>query len=87
MPDQSGPIADECVLAPTRNRLWGFMGPVASSFTLAWLATHRGRLRTLILGGRRLSVLVVWDRKGTEELDHSEAEVDALRTIVYGEST
>lgn len=66
------------------NRVAGFLGPQSSSFTLAWLAGHRDRLRTLILGGKRLSVLVVWDRKGTQEVHRTEAEVDAIRTIVYG---
>lgn len=66
------------------DRTIGVLGPLASSFTLAWLATHRGRLRTLVLGGRKLSVLVVWDRAGRTLVDHDDDEVAALRRIVYG---
>jgi hypothetical protein len=49
------------------------------------LATHRDRLRTLVLGGRRLSLLVIWDQQGATAVDHSDAEVDAIATIVYGQ--
>lgn len=76
-------MGDEHTL-PGRNRLVGFLGPVSSSFTLAWLATHRGRLRTMVLGGRRLSVLVIWDRQGSGKVEHSDAEVDAIYQLVYG---
>lgn len=78
-------LADEHTI-DGRGRLWGFLGPVASSFTFAWLATHRGRLRTLVIGGRRLSFLVVWDSKGDDLVDHDDDEVDAIRRLVYGPS-
>lgn len=62
----------------------GYLGPFSSSFTLAWLATHRDRLRTLILGGRRLSVLLIWDTKGGTYVDHDDEEVAAIKRLVYG---
>ncbi len=66
------------------DRYFAAGGSVSTCLTLAWLATHRGRLRSLVLGGHRLSILVVWDCKGREELKHSEEEVAALTRIVYG---
>lgn len=59
-------------------------GPLTTSLTLAWLASHRGRLRSLIFGGHRLSVLVVWDRKGRELVERSDEDVAALARVVYG---
>jgi len=52
--------------------------------TLAWLATHRNRLRSLHFGGHRLSIVFLWDDKGRAEVDHSQEEVDALVRVVYG---
>lgn len=75
--------ADERTLT-YRDRTIGFLGAMSSSFTLAWLATHRDRLRSFILGGPRLTVLVVWDTRGARPVDHSDVEVDALAVIVYG---
>ena len=66
------------------DRAVGFLGPTSSSFTLAWLATHRDRLRTFIAGGKRLSVLIVWDTRGAQTVDHDDDEVDAIARIVYG---
>lgn len=74
---------DERTVAVGDRRI-GILGPFSSSLTLAWMATHRDRLRALLLGGKRLSVLVTWDRRGAERVEHSDAEVDALHTIVYG---
>jgi len=70
---------------PGRYRTAGFLGPISSCFTLAWLASHRDRLHTLLLGGKRLSLLVIWDRKGAALAERTDAEVDAIRTLVYGE--
>lgn len=78
------PVGDERVLSG-RNRAVGFLGPLASTFTLAWLATHRDRLHTFLLGGKRLSVLVVWDTAGSALADRSDADVEAIRQIVYGD--
>jgi hypothetical protein len=76
-------MSDERVIGKARR--YGFLGPVASSFTLCWLASHRGRLRSLILGGRRLVVIVAWDSKGTERNPRrTDAEVEAIRLITYG---
>lgn len=77
------PWSDERTVE-SKYRVAGFLGPRSSSFTLAWLAGHRERLRTMIVGGRRLSVLVLWDRRGPEEVAWSDADVEALRQIVYG---
>lgn len=68
-----------------RYRAAGYLGPVMSSFTLAWLASHRARLRTFLLGGKRLSVLVVWDTKGARKVGQSDADVEAVRQLVYGD--
>lgn len=65
-------------------RAFGFLGPVSSCFTLAWLASHRGRLHSLFLGGKRLSLYVVWDSQGSRLVEHDDAEVDAIRRLTYG---
>lgn len=67
-----------------KHRRLEALGPFGSCLTLAWLATHRDRLRTLLFGGKRLSVLIVWDTKGAALVDHDDVEVDALARIVYG---
>jgi hypothetical protein len=67
-----------------RNRIIGFLGPRSSSFTLAWLATHRDRLRSMVLGGKRLTVLVIYDRRGAELVPHDDVELEAIRRLVYG---
>jgi hypothetical protein len=76
-------LTDERTLR-TKHRVVGFLGPVSSSFTLAWLASHRGRLRTFLLGGKRLSVLVAWDTEGTRTVERDDADVAALRYVVLG---
>lgn len=82
---QEGPrLRDDERALTWRDRTIGLLGPVSSSFTLAWLATHRRRLRMLLLGGHRLSVLFVWDAKGQQRVDHDDDEVAALQRIVYG---
>jgi hypothetical protein len=86
MSARRGRLTDERTVS-TDHRVAGYLGPRATSFTLAWLATHRGRLHTLIFGGKRLSVLVVWDTKGAEGVQRSDAEVDAMATVVYGAPT
>jgi hypothetical protein len=68
-----------------KYRAAGYLGPLSSSFTLAWLASHRGRLRSLLLGGKRLSILVVWDTEGSEDVDHPTADVVAIRQLVHGD--
>lgn len=76
-------IRDEMTL--TRgDRVIGYMGKIASSFTLAWLASHRGRLRTWIFGGRRLSLLIVWDDQGNREVDRTDADLEAIRRLTFG---
>lgn len=77
-------IVDEHTVGLGRYFRAGYLGPVASSFTLAWLATHRGRLRTFLFGLKRLTITVSWDTGGGRSLDHDEAEIEALRRIVYG---
>jgi hypothetical protein len=67
-----------------RGRSIGLLGPFASSFTLAWLATHRGRLYSLLLGGKRLSLLVIYDSHGKRIVQRDDREIDAIKTIVWG---
>lgn len=66
------------------DRIIGTLGPHASTFTLAWLATHRDRLHTFIAGGHHLSILIVWDRKGRTSVEHDKVEILALKRIVDG---
>ena len=68
-----------------RYRTAGYLGPWSSSITLAWLASHRGRLHTLLAGGKRISMLVIWDTRGAELVKRSEADVAAIDTLVNGE--
>lgn len=68
----------------TEHHICGYLGPWSSCFTLAWLASHRDRLRSLILGGKRLTILVVWDTAGTRDAARSDEDVDAIRTLVNG---
>jgi hypothetical protein len=77
-------ITDERTMR-TEHRVAGYLGPRSSSFTLAWLASHRERLRTLLVGGKRLSVLVIWDTQGAREVDRNDADVEALRQVVLGD--
>jgi len=67
-----------------RHRMLALHGARASSLTLAWLATHRDRLRSLVFGGKRLSVLVVWDTKGATDVEHDDIEVACIKRIVEG---
>lgn len=66
------------------GRAVGLFGPVSSSVLLAWLASHRHRLRTVLLGGGRLSVLIIWDRKGYELVQRSSADEAAIYQLTYG---
>lgn len=65
-----------------RGRMAGLLGPVSSAFTFAWLATHRDRLRTLVLGGYRLSIFVLWDTKGAARVHRTDAQIEALKTLM-----
>lgn len=78
------PSLDEHVLNG-ENWIVGFLGPLASTFTLAWLASHRGRLRSIVLGTKRLTILVSYDTKGGEDADRSGEVLDAIYTLVYGQ--
>lgn len=68
------------------DRVAGVLGSRGSTFTLAWLASHRDRLRTLILGGHRLSVLIIWDRKGRTPTERSDADMEAIYQLTYGDT-
>lgn len=72
-------------VADFRGRALGVLGARASSMTLAWLASHRDRFRTVLLGGHRLSVLVIWDRRGGEKVDRSGDDERAIYQLTYGE--
>lgn len=67
-----------------RDRVVGYMGTRASSFTLAWLASHRDRLRTLIFAGHRLSVLLIWDSQGNRKVPRTEMDRAAIEQLTYG---
>jgi hypothetical protein len=67
------------------SRAVGLLGPRSSSFTLAWLASHRDRLTTLMLGGKRVVLLLIYDKKGGANVERTDGEVAAIGTIVYGE--
>jgi hypothetical protein len=68
------------------DRVIGYMGKRASSFTLAWLASHRDRLRTWIVAGHRLSVLVIWDDQGTRKVERNDADLEAIEQLTYGKT-
>lgn len=57
---------------------------VHTSALLVWLASHRGRLRSLVLGGKHLSVIVLWDSAGNCKVHRTEAEENAMGVIVHG---
>lgn len=80
------PIHTDERVATRWDRTAGYLGPRASTFTLAWLASHRDRLRTLILGGKRLSVLFIWDTKGAQEAERTDPDMDAIYQLVYGDA-
>lgn len=77
------PRVDEHTISG-KYRTAGVLGPVSSCFTLAWLASHRGRLRTLLLGGKKLGVLVMWDSQGGKTVDRSADDERAIAQLVYG---
>jgi hypothetical protein len=64
------------------DRLIGYLGPWASCLTLAWLASHRNRLRMLTFGGHKLSVLIMWDTKGRTRVNRTPAQDEAIRTLI-----
>lgn len=65
----------------------GFLGNISSSFTLAWLASHRDRLSTFIVGRKRLSVLVIWDSKGAALAARDDIDVAAIGRLTFGGGT
>lgn len=66
------------------QRAFGFLGPVSSCFTLAWLASHRKRLHSFFIGGKRLSIFVVWDSQGSRPVESDDGQIDAIRRLTYG---
>lgn len=84
MPARTPSLTDERSIS-TEHRVAGLLGPRSTSFTLAWLARHRGRLHSLLLGGRRLTLLVIYDHGGAEPAPRpSELEVACLRVVING---
>lgn len=75
---------DERIRTLPGGRMLGLFGHLASSFTLAWMASHRGRLRTILIGGRRLSIILSWDTKGREKVERDQDTLDAIYTLTYG---
>lgn len=65
------------------DRMLGLFGHRGSQITAAFVALHRNRLTTLLIGGKRLSFMVVWDSKASESVvPLSETEAAALRVLV-----
>lgn len=77
------PSLDEHVLNG-ENWIVGFLGPLASTFTLAWLASHRGRLRSVILGTKRLTIFVSYDTQAGADAAREDSDLDAIYSLVYG---
>lgn len=85
MTPRSPHLADEHSVN-SEHYVAGLLGPRSTSFTLAWLARHRGRLHSLLLGGRRLTLLVVYDSGGAKPTPRpSELEVACLRVVINGD--
>lgn len=68
-----------------RDRMIGLLGHRQSSFLMAWLASHRGRLSTLILGGHRFSLALFYDNAGSKQVSRSKADEHAIYQLTYGE--
>lgn len=66
------------------DRMIELAGPRTTALLLCWLAAHR-RIRSLTLGGKRLSVLVLWDPQGSAEAGYSDADVDAMERLTFGD--
>ncbi len=66
------------------QRRFELAGERSTTLTLAWLAAHR-RLRALVLGGKRLTVLVLWDPAGDADAGYTAADEDAMYQLTYGE--
>lgn len=63
----------------------GVQGPPTTEFTLTWLAFHRNRLWSAILGFKHLTFIVIWDTKGGEYApEKTDADIAAMRQIVFG---
>lgn len=63
----------------------GVFTGVGASVLCGWLARHRGRLRILLFGGKKLSVLVIYDREGSRELPAiTLEEAEAVRVLATG---
>ena len=63
------------------DRRYEAAGAYLTGLTLCWLAAHRW-IRSLLLGGKRLTVLVLWDPKGAAAADIGDADLDAIRQLV-----
>ncbi len=77
-------LSDERTLK-VGNRIIGFLGPRSASYTFAWLASHRDRLRAFVIGGKRLSITISWDSKGASNVNQTERDVAAIAQLVYGD--
>lgn len=64
-----------------RNRVVAIMGPFMTSFTFAWMAAHRGRIRSVLLGGHRFGVIFFWDKGAGEEHNTTELDIAAIRVL------
>lgn len=60
------------------------LSPRDTRFMLLWLATHRDRLRSLVLGTSHFTVVLIHDRDGDKTVDRSPVELDAMFTLMNG---
>lgn len=81
----------EAVIAERRrsfkrgNFVAELMGPKVSSYTFGWLAAHRGRLRTLMIGTTRLVFIVARDSSPDTPSENAPADLEAIAQLVYGD--
>jgi hypothetical protein len=75
-------VRDERVFLRWRDRIVSYMGPFTTSFTFAWIAAHRGRIRSFWLGGHKLGIIVLWDKGGLAKQEMSELDIAAIKVLM-----
>lgn len=78
-------ITDEHIVDLPNGRVAGALGYLASSFRFAWLASHRGRLRTAFFCGRRVAIFLTYDEKGFESARQTDKDVSAIAQLAWGD--
>lgn len=67
------------------NRTVGIFGPRSASLLLVWLASHRNRLHAFLVGGHRLSIVILWDSKGGLPVARTDGDLRAMKIVALGE--